>query len=196
MKKLIWITSILILFTVFVFPGLMALFLDMIPASDQPGYDEAIMVSIYGKRTFKQEFVSKESNLVAVATSIRNFNLKNEKDIILDLFDQEGNLIRTSVLNGKNIEDGDFVKFVFDVVPDSKDKKYSFELSSPTAGQGEVINVFIIEPTDTVLSYVYDKEEDDEVHPGGVPMVTFHKPNSKLEIVKGVYSNWLSKLLH
>lgn len=192
MKKMIWFTTASILFILFVVPGIMASAIKMIPANNQPGYDYNRRLSIYGIRVISQRFISKEKNLTAIATSIRNPNLKNKKEVILNLYDKDDKLIRTSVLNGLNIEDGDFVKFVFPPIPDSKDVEYLFTLSSPMAEEGETIEVFILDKPETgIIEYSYEKE----VHPGGVPMVTFHKPESKLETVKMVYFNWLSKLL-
>jgi len=191
MKKLIWFTTLTVLFLVFIMPGLMALTIDMIPASDQPGYSGSTRVSIYGERQFSQKFISRDKNLTAMGTSIKNPNLKNKQEINFNLYDKDKVLIRTAVLNGFNIGDGDFVKFVFQPVPDSGGKEYSFTLSSPAAGPGEIIEVFIIEPTPDIIDYFYE----EETHPGGIPMVTFHKPNSKLELVKTVYFNWLSRLL-
>ncbi|MBL7036469.1 hypothetical protein ISR94_01285 [Candidatus Microgenomates bacterium] len=191
MKKLIWFTTTFILFVIFVFPALMASTINMTPSGVQPGYKYDIRLSIYKERDIKQEFVSREKNLTAVATSIRNPNLKNKKEIILNLYDENNTLLRTSLLSGKNIEDGDFVKFVFEPINDSADVKYNFTLSSPDSGLGETIEVFIIEPTGEVLNYTYGEETKE----GGVPLVTFHKPSTKWEIVKRVYSNLFSRLL-
>lgn len=191
MKKMVWFTCITIFLLIFILPGLMASLIDMVPASDQPGYGGSKRVSIYGERDFTQHFVSKDKNLVALATSIKNPNLKNKKEIFFNLFDENDNLLRSTSLNGMNIGDGDFVKFVFDKISDSKDIKYYFTLTSPDAGQEEIIEVFLIEPTNEVLTYTYD----EETRLGGIPLVTFHKPESKWKIVKDVYVNWFSKLL-
>lgn len=191
MKKMIWLTTLSILFLLFIAPGILVSALDMIPANDQPGYDSNKRLSIYGEKQISQKFISRDKNLTAIGTSIRNPNLKNQKEIVLNLYDKDKNLIRSSILSGKNIEDGDFVKFVFQSVPDSNGKEYSFSLSSSDAGTEETIEVFIIEPTADIIDYFYE----DETHLGGIPIVTFHKPDSKLEIVIGVYSNWLSRLL-
>lgn len=183
-------TTFTILFLLFVVPGLMAALIKMVPANDQPGYGDKGRVSIYGIRDFTQYFVSKEKNLMAVGTTIKNPNLKNNKDIIFSLYDENNNLIRTVNLNGFNIGDGDFVKIIFDVVPDSLDKKYYFTLSSPDAKQDEIIEVFLTGETNEILSYIYD----EEIHSGGAPIVIYHKPDSRLETVKKVYFNLFSKL--
>lgn len=191
MKKMIWFTGIVILFLLFIVPGLMAGLIDMIPAGDQPGYSVDSRASIYRDRYFTQYFISKDKNLTAVATSIKNPNLKNKKDVIFNLYDENNNLIRKTILNGMNIEDGSFIKIIFEKIPDSKNKKYHFTLSSPDAGEEETIELFLTGATNEILTYTYDEENK----PGGTPMVTFHKPDSSLETIKLVYINWFSKFL-
>jgi len=191
-KKMIWFTTISILFVLFIVPGIMASAIKMIPAGDQPGYGPR-RLSIYGIGELSQKFISKEKNLTAIGTTVKNPNLKNKKEVILNLYDANNNLIRKSILNGFNIGDGDFVKFVFDVVPDSLDKEYLFTLSSPAAAAAdEIIEVFLIDgPANGIIEYTFG----EETHEGGIPLVTFHKPDSQWEVIRGVYSNWLSKLL-
>lgn len=192
MKKMIWLTTIFVAFLIFVVPGILALTLDIIPAGDQPGFDSNQRLSIYGKRGVSQKFVSEEKNLTAIGTSIRNPNLNNKKEVIFNLYDEKENLIRTSILNGQNFQDGDFVKFVFPVVPDSLRKTYTFTIFSPEAGPEETIEVFYFNsPTENILEYAYD----EKIYPGGLPLVTFHKPTSKWEVVKKIYSSWLSRFL-
>ena len=183
MKKMIWFTTISILFVLFIVPGIMASAIKMIPAGDQPGYGPR-RLSIYGIGELSQKFISKEKNLTAIGTTVKNPNLKNKKEVILNLYDANNNLIRKSILNGFNIGDGDFVKFVFEVVPDSLDKEYSFTLSSPTAAADEIIEVFLIDgPANGIIEYTFG----EETHEGGIPLVTFHKPDSQWEVIRGVY---------
>lgn len=189
-RKMVWFTTFSILFLLFVLPGIMATLIRMIPANDQPGYGSLGRVSVYGLRNFTQKFISKEKNMTAIGTTIKNPNLKNNKDIMLKLYDGNGNLVRTSVLNGFNIGDGDFVKFIFEPIPDSSQKEYSFVLSSPLAGEGQIIELFLTGKTNEILEYIYD----DETRTGGAPIVTFHKPDSRLETVKLIYLNLFTKL--
>ena len=194
MKKMIWLTTISVAFLVFIMPAVLTSALKMIPANDQPGYNSNQRLSIYKTRDFSQKFVAKTDNLTAIGTSIRNPNLKNKKDVIFSLYDNSGSLIRTSVLNGMNLEDGSFVKFVFPFVPNSLGQQYSFTITSPTAGPEETIEVFIIdnpEGSSGISEYTYV----EETHPGGIPIVSYSKPGSKWMTIKSVYSNWLSRLL-
>lgn len=191
MKKMIWLTTMSVLFLVFIVPGILASTLKMIPAGDQPGYNSDQRISIYGTRGLSQKFISKEKNLVAIGTSIRNPNLKNKKEILFNLYDDNGVLIRTSLLNGLNIQDGAFVKFVFEPVIDSLNKTYTFTIFSPEAGPEETIEAFYInKPTDSIIEFTYDKK----IHLGGIPLVTFHRPASKWEVIKKMYSSLFSRL--
>lgn len=192
MKKMIWLTSLFVIFLAFIVPGILALTLDIIPSSDQPGYNSNQRLSIYGERTVSQKFVSRDKNLVAIGTSIRNPNLKNKKEIILSLYDENKKLVRSSTLNGQNFQDGDFVKFVFPEISDSEGKIYTFTISSPLAGPEETVEVFYFGgATENILEYTYDEKS----YPGGLPIVTFHKPDSKFEVVGKIYTNLFSRLL-
>ena len=189
-NNVIIFTTCLITFLLFVLPILMIIPIKMVPSGDQPGYGDMGRVSVYGLREFKQIFVSTDKNLVAIGTTIKNPNLKNKKNILFNLYDEKGSLIRTTILNGFNIGDGDFVKIIFEPIIDSKDKKYYFTLSSPTAGEEEIIELFLIKPTNEVLEYTYDEETKF----GGIPMVTYHKSGSIIEKIKRVYFNLILKL--
>lgn len=183
-------TILTILFLIFVLPILMIVPIKMVPSGDQPGYGDLGRVSVYGLRDFKQVFLSKDNNLTAIATTIKNPNLKNKKDILFKLYEENNNLVRNVILNGFNIGDGDFVKIVFEPIADSKDKKYYFVISSPTAGEEEIIELFLIKPTNEVIEYTYD----EETKLGGIPMVTFHKPESLSSSIKAIFFNIFSKI--
>jgi hypothetical protein len=192
MKKLIWFTTAVVLFLIFIVPAILALGLKLIPGSDQPSYNSDQRLSIYLTRGVTQKFVSQEANLSAIGTSIRNPNLKNKKDIILNLMDENMKVIRTSVINGQNVQDGDFVKFIFDPISDSANKTYFFTLASPEAGPEETIEVFYTQsPPSWIEDYIYD----NTTYPGGIPIVLYFKPTSKVTVIKEIYSNLFSRLL-
>jgi len=188
MKKLIWATTVFVLFLIFVLPGLMALLIDFVPAEDQPPYRVDEKVSVYGKIIISQEFVSQEKNLSAIGISLGNPNLKNKKMISLNLYDAQDKLLRESNLNGQNFEDGDFVKFFFPTIADSKGKNYRFTISSPEAGPEEVIYVFYTPQSPSWMGHMF---VEDQIFDGATPFVTFHKPESRLSIVNKMYSRFL-----
>jgi len=192
MKKLIWFTTVTILFLLFVVPAILALGLKLIPGGDQPGYNSDARLTIYRTREVTQKFVSSSTNLSAIGTSIRNPNLKNKKDIILTLYDDRMDKIRTSTVNGQNIQDGDFIKFVFETIPDSKEKTYTFTLVSPEAGPEETIEVFY---TQTMPNWIKEYSYEGSTYQGGLPIVLYFKPASKLSVVNSIYSNLFLKFL-
>lgn len=189
MKKLIILTTSFVFLLVFVLPFVAALFIKIIPGSDQPGYFERR--AIYGPITVSQEFVSENENLTAIGTSLGNPNLKNKNSIILVLFDSSGREIRTSMLNGFNVGDGAFVKFTFEPIADSLGKRYTFTLSSHDAGAEQVINFFVsTTKSSSVGPAVYGKE----VLANGLPIVTYFKPASHLAVVRQIFISWLSRI--
>ncbi len=198
MRKLVWFTTLAILSLVFLVPVVLSLGLKLIPGEDQPGYNPDQRLGIYGKRNIIQKFVSTGANLSAVGTSVRNPNLQNKKDIIFTLFDEKNNVIRKTVINGQNVEDGNFIKFVFDPIPDSKNKTYLFELASPDAGPGDTIEIFYIENGQSgriMPNWIVDFTYDLINKKGGLPIVIYFKPVSRLDVVKEIYSNLFSRLL-
>src|SRR4030042_2637218 len=192
MKKLIWFTTTAILFLIIVIPAVLALGINLIPGESQPGYNSEQRLSLYRVRDVAQQFISQDPNLSAIGTSIRNPNLKNKADIILTLFDAKMQVVRTSVINGRNVEDGNFIKFVFDPIPDSENKTYIFTLASPAAGPEETIEVFA---APNMPSWIQQYTYDQKVYPGGLPIVLYFKPVSKITVIKNIYSSLFSRLL-
>ncbi len=193
MKKMIWLTVAFVLGLVFLVPIVLSVSLKMVPVNIQPGFNNNVKLSIYRDRVFVQKFVSKEENLTAIGMSIRNPNLKNKADIIFNLSNLDGSILRSVTLNGMNLEDGSFTKFVFDPISDSLGKEYIFTVSSPGAGPEEIIELFVIgvDSSSGITEYSYM----GEAHEGGTPIVQYLRPVNKVEIIKEVYSNLISRLL-
>ena len=193
MKKMIWLTIVFVLGLVFVVPVVLSMGLKMIPINTQPGLNYDVRLSIYRDRLFLQKFTAKEDNLTAIGMSIRNPNLKNKAEIYFNLMNLDGSIIRGVAISGMNLEDGSFTKFVFDPIPDSSGKEYLFTLSSPGAGPEETIELFIIgaDNPSGITEYSYMGESFS----GGTPIVQYIKPKSKINTVKEVYTNLISRLL-
>lgn len=190
MKKLIWATTLIILFVVFAFPAVLALGIRYLPANIQPSLDGT--KDVYRTFTVSQEFTSLGSGLTGIGMSIRNLNLKNKKDVVLNLFNTKGDLLRTAIINGGIIDDGSFIKFMFNPIPDSKDQKYTMVIECPTAGPEEISPIFYTTNKPSWMGkMIYAEAKVD----GGVSMVMFNKPESKLNVIREIYTNWLSRLL-
>lgn len=190
MKKLIWITSLTVLFVVFILPGFLALGIRTLPANVQPPLHGT--KDVYGLFTVTQEFASLEPRLTGIGMSIKNPNLKNKKEVLVSLYAENGDTLRRVTLSGANIEDGGFVKFMFDPIPDSKDQKYILTIDCPSAGPEEVLPVYYTEETP---SWVGKMTHDEKEVSGGLSMVTFHKPENKIKVIKEIYLNWFSRFL-
>jgi len=190
MKNMIWVTTISILFFVFVVPGIFAVLLKMIPDNIQPPLQKT--ADIYREFTVSQEFTSVSNNLTCLGMSIKNPNLANKKDVYFSLFDISGILVRQVKLSGMNIEDGGFIKFIFDPIKDSANKKYIFTLSSPGAGPGDLLAIYY---SDQKLFWMGQMKTGKFDSNGAISFVTFYKPTSRLDTLNKVYSNWLSRLL-
>ena len=190
MKKMIWLTTLTVLFAVFVLPGILALGVRYIPYDNQPSLER--VRNIYSKYTISQEFISQESQLTGIGMTIKNPNLKNKKDFYLDLYDDKRVMIRQTKFNGANVEDGSYLKFLFDPIADSKEKKYLIVLSNQSAGDEEVLGVYYTLNKPSWIGKMIFNEGEQE---GGISLVTYHKPQSKLGIIKTIYLSWLSRLL-
>lgn len=175
MNKSIWFTTVVILFMVLFFPVLSLLLVKMVPGNDQPGFSGHVTKVVYGKIVATQTFVSIRNNLTAVGLSIKNPSNANNKSVFVQILDGNNNLLRTGELNGYSIQDGTFVKFVFEPIVDSKNKEYTFKISSPDATDKDSVGAFW----------------DEKV---GIPAVYYFKPQSRLEIIKEGFSDLFSRL--
>ena len=199
MNKLVIFTTVFVLILVFVVPGVLALPIKVVPFNDQPGYSTDYKRGVYGKKVIWQEFTSQEDRLTGIGLSIGNPNLKNKKEVILNLYQGKisqdsdlGKPIRQSILNGQNISDGAFVRFLFDPIANSKNQKYLISLASPDAGDEEVINIFF---TNLKPDWIGELRHDQEVLAGAMPLVTFHKPQNRSSVIKSVYFDWLKRIV-
>lgn len=190
MKRMIWFTSLSVIFAVLILPGLLALGVKYLPSGVQPPLHKT--KDVYGDRFISQEFTSFRSNLIGIAMTVKNPNLKNKKDVFLHVYDENSEVLRETKLNGANIEDGNFVKFLFNPISDSKDKTYKFIITSPESGEGEVLPIFYTDEKPIWAGQMMFEDAEDIV--GSVSFVTLHKPESKLEVVSEIYSDLFSRL--
>lgn len=169
----------------------MVLGIKIIPSDVQPPlqYTQDVYQDLY----ISQEFTSLLPNLTDIGMSIKNPNLKDQNDITLSLYDQNGQLVRTSKLNGLNIGDGAFVKFQFSPIIDSLNQRYSFTIMSPSSYPEDLFELFY---TDDKPSWIGQMQFNGKNVVGGLSFVTFHQPVSKIGLIKSIYSDFISRFLH
>lgn len=190
MKKMIWITSLIVLFATLILPGILVVFVKFLPSGAQPPLGNTI--GVYEKNEIVQQFISTKDNLSGIAMTIKNPDFRNKQNIYLTVYDENSIQVAQSKLNGANIADGDFVKFVFDPIGSSLNKKYKFVLSSPDSNNSDQFPVFF---TDTSAPWANGLSYLGEDVQGSVSFITLHVPTSKISLIGGMYSNLFGRFL-
>lgn len=186
--KNIYTGVFLVLFSIIFLPAALLLAIKEFSFSDQPSLDAT--QRIFGETIVSQSFVSQDNNLSSLGMSIKNPNLQNREDIILTLF-EGGVEKRKVVVSGKNIGDGNFVKFRFTPIDDSKDKKYTFILSAPQTSEDKSLEVFYKGLPSINLNMLINNQPIA----GDVSFVSFYHPQNIFSLVGIVYKGWFNKLI-
>lgn len=179
--------TLLYFFLIVFLPALLLLGLRDLPANIQPGFTTTI--KIYGEKVIEQYFLPRSGNLSGIGLSIKNANLLNKNDLVLEI--REGDLLlRKAVVSGYVIPDGDFVKFRFDPVAVNETDQLSFVLSSPHSTSETYFETFLAseEPFgSTSLMYEGETLESD------VSYVLLYKPVWR-ELTLSVYNELFARL--
>lgn len=192
--KLIFFTTIFIIFVSLILPTILSFGIRNIPQNNQPPLDKT--QKLYGDLLVTQLFLSTNDNFSGLGFSIKNPNLLNKKDVVLSIYTEDGNLERIVSLNGAGIEDGKFVKFKFEPVKISENKKFLFSLSSPETSKAEAdenraLEVFLTneKPENVFNLTIGDKIISD----ASISFVAFYKPPYPTYVLEKIYLNWIKK---
>lgn len=188
MNRLILFTIIFVFIIAMVIPFGLTFAIRHLPGDIQPSLTNT--EKIYDKVSLSQSFISPKDNLEGIGVSIKNPNFANKNDATIGIYDESSNLIKTVVLNGKNIADGKFVKIFFDPIKDSLNKRFTWSISSPESKYEDALEIFLTDkkPIWSMGLKVGDKEVVDSLS-----YITLHKPNSKVEVLTIVISGWISR---
>lgn len=187
--KLIYTTCFLIIFLMFL-PAILIYFIKEAPNDFQPPLHST--EHIYADSTTSQSFLSYENDLSGIGISIKNPNLQNQKDIILQIYDQDNQLIRNVSINGSKIHDGQLVKFKFDPIKDSKDRVFKFTLQAPQEGeQTKSLEVFL---TYEIPNWSRGLYINNNLSDASISFVTYHHIESPLLNIFNIYTKWWYKL--
>jgi len=181
------ISIALVVFVVFALPAILSFGIKFIPYSYQTPLSNT--EDIFEGKSVRQYFYAKENKLTAIGMSLKNPNLVNKKDIILNLYKGES-LIATSTINGQVIPDGDLVKFVFNPIENSKENYYSFTLSAPQVDKEHALSVYYTNHPDDVVGDLYVDGMQTKIP---LSIITYYKPQSRLSLVAGLYSGGMNK---
>lgn len=190
MNKLIIFATIFVLTLLFVIPAGLTFAIRFIPNDIQPSLGNT--KKIYGNFVFSQEFLSSDDNLSGIGVSIKNPNFANRRNVYVSIYDSVNKLLRAATLNGQNIADGKFVKIIFDPIPDSSGKKYSWSIASADSTFEDALELFL---TTDKPSWSLDFKVNDKLEEETLSYVLFHKISYPTEVLEKVYSGWAKHLI-
>lgn len=155
-------------------PALLSFGIRYLPANNQPPL--GVTQKLYGDKIMKDRIGLSENNFSGLGLSFKNPNLINKKEITLEISEENGELLRSSVLSGFNIPDGGFVRFAFEPIADSKGNGYVIALSSPSSEEKEALEVYLSKGSENIA------------------LVAYYKPRSAASLIGDIYSNWMERL--
>lgn len=164
-------TLVFILILIFVLPSVLSFGIRYLPGGIQPPF--AGTIKIDQNYSPSQSFTASLDNLSGIGVSFKNPNLINKKDIKLEIY-QDQNLLRSSILNGNQIADGNFVRFHFDQVINSKNQQYIFKLSAASVLNNEALEVFLTPNSE-------------------ISFISLYKPAYFFTPIIMIYSSWINK---
>lgn len=199
MNKYYYFSFLIILFAL-ILPIVVSLGIRYIPGNTQPG----LMTTerIYGSAVVLQSLEVHRDNFAGVGLSIKNPNFQNKKNITLTVLDDNLKFIRLATINGGAIGDGDYVKFTFEPIENSSNRKYYFVLSANEADISEALEVFYSndfdlhrffpEKLDFCTNEIIGQVECNSLSiknttKPSVSFVALYKPASFLSLVQEIY---------
>lgn len=189
MNKLVILCKIFIFVLLIVIPISLTFAIKIIPGGVQPPLGNT--KKVYGDFTLSQVFISPRDNLTGIGVSIKNPNFANKKNAFVKISDDSKKVVREVTLNGQNIADGKFVKILFEPIPNAKDKKFVWSISSTDSTFDDALEIFL---TNKQPTWSKEFKVNDKVEPDGLSYVTLHKPLNSTEVLNTVIGGWIYKI--
>ncbi|MBU1127334.1 hypothetical protein KKF11_03235 [Patescibacteria group bacterium] len=145
------------------------------------------------KKRVGQTFIAGKNNLSRLTLDLKNASLKNEKPVYFHLRQVDGpGDLRKIKISGFNIGDPSSVRFQFEPIPDSFQKKYYFYLDSPDSSDSDGIEVYYSSQD------LYSGGEmmiNDQEAIGDLRFSSFYFSDSKMTVFRETIGNFTSRLL-
>jgi hypothetical protein len=93
------------------------------------------LVQIYDEQPFSQKINIVNNGFSTLLIHLKNAQLLNVDPFTFSLFDEKGALLRKIDISGRNIGDGEMVRFQFPFIADSQGKTYIVTLAAPDTKQ-------------------------------------------------------------
>jgi glycosyltransferase involved in cell wall biosynthesis len=103
-----------------------------------------MMGELTGRRSLGQSFVARHDNLCRVDVLVSTYGRRNTRDVVFHLKtspEAEDDLARVRV-NASQFLDREYVSFVFNPLPESKEKSFYFYMDSPESVPGDAITAW------------------------------------------------------
>lgn len=99
---------------------------------------------IFGTKHIIQEVICDRSNLSRVDLFVGTFRRKNDCTISLHIEDENGTFLRASFLDSGYVRDNDWNEFIFEQIPDSRNRKLRLKIFSPDASPNNAMTVYYV----------------------------------------------------
>lgn len=123
------ITGFYLLGIILFWGGITTFALRRVPDSGQPVSEK--LAPIFNAQSITQTIVPQNNGLSTILIHLKNAQLKNVDPFIFSLADAHGNVLREISINGRNIGDGEDIRFQFAPISDSAGKTYAITLRAP-----------------------------------------------------------------
>lgn len=131
--KLLWAVTIVFSFLGIVFPLLFSLFVvKNRQDASQPLQDS--FVALPEKGIIEQTFTAKNNFINIIKLNLKNPNFADKGDFLFSLKSSDGQLLVEMPFSGYNIGDPSTVRFQFEPISSSKNKKFIFSIKSVSSG--------------------------------------------------------------
>lgn len=183
------VTSLLIIFTAIILPGLLGLSIRKLPSGNQPSLTDA--QAINQDLHIKQTFIARNPKLSAIGLSIKNPYYRNHQDLIFELHDSRNQLLRHIVLNGNNIIDGSLMLINFEPVDQSANREFYFTLSAPSVASANSLEIYHSQdPSPADEEYFVN----NQLNTGELAFISYSTPSNPISSSINVYRDWFYKL--
>ena len=187
--KLIYLTLVFILFILIILPFVLTFLIKNIPNASQPSLEGT--QGIYKDITVIQYFISELDNLSGFGMSIKNPYFRNKNAIDFKIFSENKTLLRTISLNGSNIVDGDFVRINFLPIPNSKGKKYYFEVTALENESAVSLEIFMTSQAEKWTGGLYVNGNRTAYN---FSFITYHRISNPLLVITEIYIQMIKRL--
>lgn len=175
----------------FLWIGVVVLSAGVLRIPDFNQYSLDATVSVHGGQVISQQIFVEHPSLSSIGISVKNINLQNQKDLVLNIYDGE-TIIRTVAINGIYIPDGKFLRFDFSPIPESRNKTYRIEFSAPLAVKEDALELYLTKQSFQQAGLLQVNSLPYEEYKA-LSFVTFHKPVSVSATANQILSDFVTR---